>query len=131
MMRRAAAAVASARPAALRITSITLALLAALAAPVSAMSLRELRTLEAQQPEGAAHASYYLVGVMEGLREAAESAQRSGARPAFCIDGRRLEPAMARSLYDGELRRNPGFYEADMPVPLVLSAALQKAYPCR
>lgn len=37
---------------------------------------------------------------------------------------------MARGLFDGELRRNPDLYEADMPVELVMRSALETAYPC-
>ncbi len=108
---------------------MALALLAvATAAP--AMSLREFRTLEAAGKEGPNYASYYLVGVLEGLREAADTVQRAGQKPPFCVAGRRLEPPMARSLFQGELARNAQLYEADMPVQLVLSAALQSAYRC-
>lgn len=95
-----------------------------------AMSIRELRTLEANEKEGKAYAGYYLVGVMEGLREASEAGQRAGQKPMFCIQGRRLEPAMARSLYQTELSRNAERYEADMPVQLVMSGALQNSYRC-
>ena len=104
------------------------ALLAAGAA--HAMSIRELRTLEANEKDGRAYAGYYLVGVVEGLREGADTVQRSGQKPPFCINGRRLEPSMARSLYQGELTRHADQYEADMPVQLVLSAALQNSYRC-
>jgi len=100
------------------------------AAAAPAMSLREFRTLEAAGKEGPNYASYYLVGVVEGLRESAEATQRSGQKPPFCVAGRRLEPSMARSLFQGELARNAQLYEADMPVQLVLSAALQSAYRC-
>ena len=95
-----------------------------------AMSIRELRTLEASEKDGRLYANYYLVGVMEGLREASETEQRAGVKPLFCINGRRLEPAMARSLYQTELARNADSYEADMPVQLVLSAALRNSYRC-
>jgi hypothetical protein len=37
---------------------------------------------------------------------------------------------MARSLYQSELTRNADSYEADMPVQLVLSAALRNSYRC-
>ena len=94
------------------------------------MSIRELRTLEASEKDGRLYANYYLVGVMEGLREASETEQRAGLKPLFCINGRRLEPAMARSLYQTELARNADSYEADMPVQLVLSAALRNSYRC-
>jgi hypothetical protein len=97
---------------------------------VQAMTIRELRTLEANEKDGRIYANYYLVGVVEGLREAGEAAQRAGQKPPFCINGRRLEPAMARSLYQTELTRNADNYEADMPVQLVLSAALRNVYRC-
>jgi|KBSMisStandDraft_5_1062788.scaffolds.fasta_scaffold514595_2 hypothetical protein len=106
------------------------ALLLALPALAQAMSIRELRTLEANEKDGKAYASYYLVGVMEGLREANDAGQRAGQKPLFCINGRRLEPVMARSLYQSELTRNADSYEADMPVQLVLSAALRNSYRC-
>jgi hypothetical protein len=94
------------------------------------MSIRELRKLEADEKDGKLYANYYLVGVLEGLREANDAAERSGQKAAFCINGRRLEPVMARSLYQSELTRNADSYEADMPVQLVLSAALRNSYRC-
>ena len=100
------------------------------AAMAHAMSIREMRTLEATEKEGKAYAGYYLVGVLEGLREANDAERRNGQKPLFCVDGRRLEPAMARSLYQGELARNADSYEADMPVQLVMSNALQGSYRC-
>jgi hypothetical protein len=107
------------------------ALLLMTMAPIAqAMSIRELRTLEANEKDGKLYANYYLVGVMEGLREASEAEQRAGQKPLFCINGRRLEPVMARSLYQTELTRNADSYEADMPVQLVLSAALRNSYRC-
>jgi hypothetical protein len=105
-------------------------MLLAMTAFAQAMSIRELRTLEANEKDGKAYASYYLVGVMEGLREANDAGQRAGQKPLFCINGRRLEPVMARSLYQTELTRNADSYEADMPVQLVLSAALRNSYRC-
>ena len=90
----------------------------------------ELRTLEANEKDGKAYASYYLVGVLEGLREGVESSQRNGQVPPFCIEGRRLEPSMARSLYQTELSRNADSYEADMPVQLVMAGALRNSYRC-
>ena len=108
---------------------VFLGLLAAGAA-CQAMSIRELRLLEANEKDGKLYANYYLVGVVEGLREASEAEQRAGQKPLFCVNGRRLEPAMARSLYQNELTRNADSYEADMPVQLVLSAALRNSYRC-
>ena len=104
--------------------------LLALTTFAQAMSIRELRTLEANEKEGKAYASYYLVGVLEGLREGVESSQRNGQKPLFCVEGRRLEPSMARSIYQGELTRNADSYEADMPVQFVMSNALQNSYRC-
>ena len=108
------------------------ALVAGLLAVTAAqgMSIRELRTLEAGEKDGKAYAGYYLVGVVEGLREGAETAARAGQKPPFCIETRRLEPAMARPLYQTELTRNADGYEADMPVQLVLAAALRNTYRC-
>ncbi|MDM0076711.1 hypothetical protein QTH90_20040 [Variovorax sp. J2P1-59] len=100
------------------------------AASAQAMTIRELRTLETNEKDGKLYANYYLVGVMEGLREASDAAQRAGQKPPFCINGRKFEPVMARSLYQSELTRNADSYEADMPVQLVLSAALRNSYRC-
>ncbi|VTU21137.1 hypothetical protein [Variovorax sp. PBL-E5] len=100
------------------------------AATSQAMTIREMRTLEAKEKDGKTYATYYLVGVVEGLREASDAAQRAGQKPLFCVDGRRLEPSMARSLYQTELTRNADDYEADMPVQLVVSAALRNSYRC-
>ncbi|HJS03132.1 MAG TPA: hypothetical protein VJ832_06620 [Variovorax sp.] len=102
----------------------------AAAGSAHAMSIRELRTLEASEKDGKAYASYYLVGVLEGLREGVEASQRNGQKPVFCVEGRRLEPAMARSLYQTELTRNADSYEADMPVQLVMAGALRNSYRC-
>jgi hypothetical protein len=99
-------------------------------AAAHAMSIRELRTLEASEKDGQLYANYYLVGVMEGLREASEAAGRAGRPPPFCIEGRRLEPAMARPLYQAELSRNADSYEADMPVQFVMASALRNSYRC-
>lgn len=97
----------------------------------SAMSLRELRGLESlDKKQGEAYVNYYLVGVMEGAMEANAFQVRAGAKPLFCQNGRRLEPRMARSLFDTEVKRNSVLYEADMSVPLVLNNALSIAYPC-
>ena len=114
-----------------RLPALLLALLALMAgAGAQAMSIRELRTLEASEKDGKAYASYYLVGVLEGLREGVEASQRNGQKPVFCIEGRRLEPSMARSLYQTELTRYADSYEADMPVQLVMSGALRNSYRC-
>jgi hypothetical protein len=94
------------------------------------MSLRELRTLAKTEKQGDNYVNYYLVGVMEGALEAHTQDVRNGAKPVICLNGRRLEPRMAKALYDTELQRNAGVYEADMPVPLVLSNALATVYPC-
>ncbi|CAN7258172.1 hypothetical protein LJR161_001170 [Variovorax paradoxus] len=102
----------------------------AAAGSAQAMSIRELRTLEASEKDGKAYASYYLVGVLEGLREGVEASQRNGQKPIFCVEGRRLEPSMARPLYQTELTRNADSYEADMPVQLVMAGALRNSYRC-
>ncbi|MBT2325337.1 hypothetical protein J7E62_23690 [Variovorax paradoxus] len=109
--------------------ALALALLA-FGTTCQAMSIRELRALEANEKDGRNYANYYLVGVVEGLREASEAEQRAGYKPLFCINGRRLEPSMARSIYQTELTRNAESYEADMPVQLVVSAALRNSYRC-
>jgi hypothetical protein len=108
---------------------LALAMLA-LAASAQAMTIRELRTLEANEKDGALYANYYLVGVMEGLREANDADRRAGIKPWFCVNGRKLDPAMARSLYQTELTRNADSYEADMPVQMVLASALRNSYRC-
>ena len=100
------------------------------ASAAQAMSIREMRSLEANEKDGKTYANYYLVGVMEGLREASDSALRNGQKPSFCVEGRRFEPSMARSLYQTEISRNADQYEADMPVQLVVKAALQNSYRC-
>lgn len=107
------------------------AALALAVAGAPAMSVRELRGLElSEKDHGDLFVQYYLVGAMEGAMEANAHAVRAGAKPLFCLNGRRLEPRMARSLYDGELKRNAALYEADMPVQLVLVNALINAYTC-
>ncbi|WP_254789607.1 hypothetical protein [Variovorax sp. OV329] len=105
-------------------------LLLAAAGAAQAMSIREMRTLEANEKDGKIYASYYLVGVMEGLKESSDTALRNGQKPPFCIEGRRFEPAMARSLYQSELSRNASSYEADMPVQMVVKAALESSFRC-
>lgn len=98
---------------------------------VGAMSIRELRGLElSDNNHGGLYVQYYLVGAMEGALEANAHAVRAGAKPLFCLNGRKLEPRMAKPLFDTELTRNAGLYEADMPVQLVLLNALSTAYTC-
>jgi len=100
-------------------------------ATASAMSLRELRTLEkTEKTQGVHYVNYYLVGAMEGVLEAEAQAVRRGAAPSICLNGRKLEPRMAKSLFDTELKRNQDVYEADMPVQLVMFNALSTVYPC-
>lgn len=100
-------------------------------APSQAMTLREMRTLEkSDKKQGDLYVRYYLVGVMEGAIEASAQAERNCGQPTICLRGRRLEPAMARNLFDGELRRNKDLYEADMPVQFVMQQALVSAYSC-
>lgn len=96
-----------------------------------AMTLRELRALEkSDKKQGDLYARYYLVGVMEGAVEVSAQAERDGRPPTICLRGRRLEPRMARDLFDGELRRNKDLYEADFPVQFVMTQALVSAYSC-
>lgn len=94
------------------------------------MSLRELRGLEKTGEQGSDFVNYYLVGVMEGALEAHAQAVRSGVQPTVCLNGRRPEPPMAKTLFDAELKRNADVYEADMPVQLVMVNALSAAYRC-
>jgi hypothetical protein len=96
----------------------------------NAMTLREMRALEKSDRNGRSYVQYFLVGVMEGLLEAHSRDVRGGANPLFCINGRRLEPAMALSLFESELKRGADVYEADMPVQMVLANALATVYAC-
>jgi hypothetical protein len=95
------------------------------------MSIRELAALEkSDAKQGANYKRYYLVGAMEGTVAAHDAGVRAGATATICLNGRRLEPAMAEGLYLTELKRNRDLYEADMPVQLVLDNALSTVYPC-
>ncbi len=67
---------------------------------------------------------------MEGVVDAHAHSVRLGAKPRFCIDCRRPEPCMAKPLLDAELKRNADWYEADMPVQLVITNAVVNAYVC-
>jgi hypothetical protein len=97
----------------------------------SAMSIRELRGLEkSDKKQGEIYVRYYLVGAMEGALEAHAHGVRNGAKPTICLNGRRLEPRMAKDLFDIELKRNDGVYEADMPAQLVMTNALVAVYAC-
>ncbi|CAM8641981.1 hypothetical protein MCEMSEM22_02967 [Comamonadaceae bacterium] len=107
---------------------LTLCLVAASAA--QAMTIREMRALEKTEKQGSTYTDYYLVGVMEGALEAHTHAVRAGASASICLNGRRLEPSMAKNLYTTELKRNADLYEADMPVQLVMVNALGTVYPC-
>ena len=110
---------------------LALAVSLVLLSAAGAMSIRELRALEQSDTKhGAEYVQYYLVGAMEGAVEANAQTVRSGAKALFCLNGRRLEPRMAKPLYDAELKRNAGLYEADMPVQLVLVNALAASYTC-
>ncbi len=94
------------------------------------MTLREFWALEKSDRQGSNYASYYLVGAVEGILEAHLHDQRNGAKAVICLNDRRLEPHMVRGLFDAELRRNEGVYEADMPVTLILRNAMGTAYGC-
>ncbi len=115
-----------------RVMCLWVALVAgfAVAWPAAAMSIREMRTLEKLEKQGSTYSDYYLVGVMEGALEGHDQAVRKGATPTICLNGRTLEPRMAKTLYTTELQRNAGLYEADMPVQLVLVNALTTVYHC-
>jgi hypothetical protein len=102
-----------------------------LVSAASAMSLRELRGLEKSGKNGVDYVHYYLVGVMEGVLEAHDHGVRNGATATICLNGRRLEPHMAKSLFDTERKRNTDLYEADMPVQLVMANALATVYSCQ
>ena len=103
----------------------------AAATATGAMSIRELHALEnSDKRHGPEYVKYYLMGAMEGALEANAQLVRAGAKPLICVNGRKLEPRMAPSLFDAELKRNAGIYEADMPVQLVLVNALSTAYTC-
>ncbi|MES2583998.1 MAG: hypothetical protein V4627_14850 [Pseudomonadota bacterium] len=116
-------------PSFIRATALVLAGIC-LTASASAMSLRELRALESSNKQGPLYANYYLVGVMEGAMEAHAHGVRNGAKPSICLNDRRLEPRMAKSLFDTERKRNADLYEADMPVQLVMTNALATVYAC-
>lgn len=98
--------------------------------PTSAMSIREMRTLEKTEKLGSIYTDYYLVGVMEGALATHDQAVRNGVAPTICLNGRRLLPNIAKSLFTTELKRNADLYEADMPVELVMLNALGTVYPC-
>jgi len=96
---------------------------------VHAMSLREMRTIQQLDARGETYIQYYLIGVMEGALEADRMARRQGRKPLYCPPTPPA-PVMAASLFQAELRRNEGVYEADMPVKLVMTNALAGAYRC-
>ncbi len=96
----------------------------------AAMNLREFRLLDDAKEPASNYAQYYLVGLLEGALEANSALSRQGAKPLFCVNGRRLDPSMAQSLFRAELRRNSDVYEADMPAQLVMVNALASAYTC-
>jgi hypothetical protein len=113
-----------------RLAATALAGLSLLCASAHSMTIREMRALEKTEKQGSTFSDYYLVGVMEGAVEAQTQAARAGAQPTICLNGRRLEPSMAKNLYTTELKRNADLYEADMPVQMVLLNALSTVYPC-
>jgi hypothetical protein len=111
--------------------ALAILLCSALVGEASAMSIRELRGLEkSDKKQGEIYVRYYLVGTMEGALEAHAHGVRNGAKPTICLNGRRLEPRMAKDLFDTELKRNEGVYEADMPAQLVMTNALVAVYGC-
>lgn len=114
----------------LRYSAALLALCLVVVSTAQAMTIREMLTLEKTEKQGSTYTDYYLVGVMEGALEAHSQAVRAGASASICLNGRRLEPSMAKNLYTTELKRNADLYEADMPVQLVVVNALSTVYPC-
>jgi hypothetical protein len=105
--------------------------LALLGQSASAMSIRELRALEkSDAKQGANYKRYYLVGAMEATLAAHDAGVRAGAAATICLNGRRLEPAMAEGLYQTELKRNSDLYESDMPVQWVMGNALSTVFSC-
>lgn len=114
----------------LRQAAALFALCLAAASAAQAMTIREMRALEKTEKQGNTYTDYYLVGVMEGALEAHAQAVRAGAPASICLNGRRLEPSMAKNLYTTELKRNADLYEADFPVQLVMVNALGTVYPC-
>ncbi|MDH4449101.1 MAG: hypothetical protein QE265_00735 [Rhodoferax sp.] len=114
----------------LRQAATLFALYLAAVSTVHAMTIREMRALDKTEKQGTTYTDYYLVGVMEGALEAHAQAVRAGASASICLNGRRLEPSMAKNLYTTELKRNADLYEADMPVQLVMVNALGTVYPC-
>ncbi len=109
--------------------SIVLSLL--LLGTASAMSLRELRQLERSNAKhGDLYVQYYLIGVLEGIQEANTALTRTGGKPLFCQNGRRLDATQAQTIFNTERKRNADLYEADMPVQLVMMNALASTYTC-
>jgi hypothetical protein len=97
----------------------------------NAMSLRELRQLERANPkQGDLYVQYYLIGVLEGIQEANTTLTRSGGKPLFCQNDRRLDVSQAQTIFNTERKRNADLYEADMPVQLVMMNALVSTYTC-
>lgn len=109
---------------------LSIACFAWCASGAQAMSLREWRTLNLVQDQGDLYATYYLIGLMEGILEDQANVARQGGQSRICPNGRKLEPSMARSLFNAELQRNEGLYEADMPAELIMRNALETSYPC-
>ena len=105
--------------AALAMEPVKARILAALATPASASCITAQVGLTRQK------VTYHLRAL-----EAHAQDVRNGTKPTMCLNGRRLEPHMARTMLDTELKRNEGVYEADMPVQLVLVNALTTVYTC-
>ena len=104
---------------------LLLALTAGVAA--QAMTLRELRTLEAQEKDGKAYAGYYLVGVMEGLREASDT----GSARAEALFWRKaaLDPPWRARITRPNSRATPTCTRRNAGAT-VMSPALQGRYRC-
>lgn len=113
-----------------RVLLVAAALLTCVASAWS-LTIREMRALEKSDPkQGAFYVQYYLIGAVEGAIEMQAQSARGGAKPMFCLNGRKPEPRRAKPMIDAELKRNADVYEADMPLELVVVNALVNTYPC-
>ena len=83
------------------------------------MSLRQLRALDKSESHDENYVRHHPVVAMKG------------AKPALCLNGRRLESRMAQDLFKTELNRNEGVNQADMPVAMVLTNALATVRRCQ
>ncbi|MGQ0708505.1 MAG: hypothetical protein ACT4NV_02025 [Rhodoferax sp.] len=111
-----------------KVCGVVLAVL--VASQAMAMSLREMRALEKNEVQGNLYTTYYLVGATEALVEAQADALRQGKPRRFCPPEQGVPPTEVRSLFETELGRDGGLYEADMAAQWVLLSALALRFPC-